>query len=91
VRLIWWMVQTGGRRAAACASFFGLRSPKVSSRLTFWPEAISKASMFTFANQQSLGGYPWLCQLEGSEHFILGPWRRGRPMCSGGSHRLGSP
>src|SRR5215211_5164438 len=48
VRLIWWMVETGGRRAATCASFFGLRFPKVSSRLTFWPEAISNASMFTF-------------------------------------------
>src|SRR5215212_1848442 len=42
------MVHTGGRRAAACASFFGLRSPKVSSRLTCWPEAISNASMCTF-------------------------------------------
>src|SRR5829696_3113657 len=34
-RPISWPMATGGHRAAACASFFGLRSPKVSSRFTF--------------------------------------------------------
>ena len=30
-------------------------------------------------------------QVLGSEHFIFGPWRRGRPTCAGGSQRTGSP
>src|SRR4051794_8804870 len=45
-----WPVALGGRRAAACASFFGLRPSKASSRFTFCPEAISKASLFTFSS-----------------------------------------
>jgi hypothetical protein len=49
-RLISWPVAVGGRRAADCASFIGLRPPKDSSRFTFWPEAISKASILTFSS-----------------------------------------
>src|SRR5215210_6370086 len=52
-RLISWPVVVGGRRGAAYASFFGIRPPKASSHFTFWPEAISKASMFTFSSLRS--------------------------------------
>src|SRR5919199_141574 len=52
-RLILWSVVVGGRRAAACASFFGLRPPKASSRFTFCPEAISNASIVTFLSLRS--------------------------------------
>jgi hypothetical protein len=41
VRLISLPVATGGRKAAAGASFFSQLPSKVSSRLTFWPEATS--------------------------------------------------
>ena len=52
-RRIWWPVALGRRRAATCAGFFGLQPSKASNRFTFWPEAISKASMFTFLSLRS--------------------------------------
>lgn len=45
---------SGGRSAAAVASFFGPLGPKLTSRLTFCPEAIMRASAFTFSSPLSL-------------------------------------
>jgi hypothetical protein len=75
-RLILWPVAVGGRRAAACASFLGLRPPKASSRFTFCPEAISKASLFTFSSLRSLNllipcHYSLASANKGSTHTLL--------------------
>jgi hypothetical protein len=40
-------VSAGGRRASTCANFLGPLPEKVSSRLMFWPAAITMASAFT--------------------------------------------
>ena len=54
VRAAWDDGRLGDRRAAAWAIFLGRRAPKVSSRLTFWPAAISSASALTFSRRLSL-------------------------------------
>jgi hypothetical protein len=45
---------SGGRRATTIATFFGRLGPKATSRLTFWPAAIMRASAFTFSSRLSL-------------------------------------
>ena len=45
---------SGGRRATAFAIFFGLGLPNSTSRLTLCPEAIMRASEFTFSSPLSL-------------------------------------
>src|SRR5215203_1351486 len=50
----------GGRRAAVCAVLLGRRYPNVSSRFTFWPEAISSASALPLSRRLSLNLLmPW--------------------------------
>src|SRR5215210_7186234 len=60
------------RRAAACASLLGPLAPKARSRLTFCPEAIIRASEFTFSSHLSLNLLEWCHSLtsanSGSTH-----------------------
>src|SRR5215203_5198648 len=44
----------GRRRAAACAALLGPFAPKATSRFTFCPEAIIRASALTFSSPLSL-------------------------------------
>jgi hypothetical protein len=44
----------GGRRAATIAIFFERLGPKATSRLAFCPEAIMRASKFTFSSPLNL-------------------------------------
>ena len=45
---------SGGRRATAFAIFFGLGPPNSTNRLAFCPDAIMRASEFTFSSPLSL-------------------------------------
>lgn len=68
------MAPVGGRKAAACAFFFGARPSEATSRLRFCPAAIRSASVFTFSKPLSLN--------------LRMPWRSFASAKSGSTHTL---